>query len=62
MTSIRLRLSGNKHNTIVNAYVHVPTMTSQDEVKDDVISATLRKDKLILLDFFNSRVATDDRA
>ena len=57
-------LSGNKHATIVSAYA--PTMTNPDEVKDkfyddldNVISATPRTDKLILLGDFNARVGTD---
>ena len=56
--------SGNKHATIVSAYV--PTMTNPDEVKDkfyndldDVISATPRTDKIILLGDFKARVGTD---
>ena len=64
LITLRLPLSGNKHATIVRAYV--PTMTNPDEVKnkfnnglDDVISATFRSDKLILLDDFNPRIGTD---
>ena len=60
---IILVLSGNKHTTIVSAYA--PRMTNPDEVKDkfynaldDVISATPRTDKLIILDF-KARVGTD---
>ena len=62
--TLRLPLYGNEHATIVSAYA--PTMTNPDEVKDkfyndldDVISATLRTDKLILLGDFNVRVGTD---
>ena len=62
--TLRLPLSGNKHATIVSAYA--PTMTNPDEVKDkfyndldDIISATPRTDKLILLGDFNARVGTD---
>ena len=62
--TLRLPLSGNKHATIVSAYA--PTMTNPDEVKDkfyddldNVISATPRTDKLILLGDFNARVGTD---
>ena len=62
--SLRLPLSGNKHATIVSAYA--PTMTNPDEVKDkfyddldNIISATPRTDKLILLGDFNVRVGTD---
>ena len=57
-------MSGNKHATIVSAYA--PTMTNPDEVKDkfynilnNIISATPRTDKLILLGDFNARVGTD---
>ena len=64
LMTLRLSLSGNKHATIVSAYA--PTMTNPDEVKDkfyndldDVISATPRTDKLILLGDFNARVVTD---
>ena len=62
--TLRLPLSGNKHATIVSAYA--PTMTNPDEVKDkfyddldNIISATPRTDKLILLGDFNARVGTD---
>ena len=61
---LRLPRSGDKHATIVSAYA--PTMTNPDEVKDkfyndldDVISATPRTDKLILLGDFNTSVGTD---
>ena len=64
LMTLRLPLSGNKHATIVSAYA--PTMTNPDEVKDkfyndldDVIIATLRTGKLILLGDFNVRVGTD---
>ena len=64
LMTLRLPLSGNKHATIVSAYAH--TMTNPDEVKDkfyddldNVISATPRTDKLILLGDFNARVGTD---
>ena len=64
--TLRLPLSGNKHATIVSAYA--PTMTNPDEVKDkfygdldNIISATPRTDKLILLCDFNARVGTDYR-
>ena len=64
LMTLRLPLSGNKHATIVSAYV--PTMTNLDEVKDkfyddldNIISATSRTDKLILLGDFNARVGTD---
>ena len=64
LMTLRLPLSGNKHATIVSAYA--PTMTNPDEVKDkfyddldNVISATLCTDKLILLGDFNARVGTD---
>ena len=64
LMTLRLPLSGNKHATIVSAYA--PTMTNPDEVKDkfyndldDIISATPRTDKLILLGDFNARVDTD---
>ena len=62
--TLRLPLSGNNHATIVSAYA--PTMTNPDEVKDkfyddldNIISATPRTDKLILLGDFNARVGTD---
>ena len=61
LMTLILPLSGNKHATIVSAYA--PTMTNPDEVKDkfyndldDIISATPRTDKLILLGDFNVRV------
>ena len=61
LMTLRLPLSGNKHATIVSAYA--PTMTNPDEVKDkfyddldNIISATPRTDKLILLGDFNARV------
>ena len=64
LMTLRLPLSGNKHATIVSAYA--PTMTNTDEVKDkfyddldNIISATPRTDKLILLGDFNARVRTD---
>ena len=64
LMTLRLPLSGDKHATIVSAYA--PTMTNPDEVKDkfyddldNVISATPRTDKLILLGDFNARVGTD---
>ena len=64
LMTLRLPLSGNKHATIASAYA--PTMTNPDEVKDkfyddldNVISATPRTDKLILLGDFNARVGTD---
>ena len=64
LMTLRLPLSGNKHATIVSAYA--PTMTNPDEVKDkfyddldNVISATPRTDKLILLGDLNARVGTD---
>ena len=59
-------MSGNKHATNVSAYAS--TMTNPDEVKDkfyndldDVISATHRIDKLILLGDFNASVCTDNQ-
>ena len=58
-----LPLSGNKHATIVSAYV--PTMTNPDEVKDkfyndlDDVSATPCTEKLIIIGDFNGRVGTD---
>ena len=62
--TLRLSLSGKKHATIVSAYA--PTMTNPDEAKDklyndldDVISATPRTDKLILLGDFNAIVGID---
>ena len=64
LMTLRLPLSGNKHATIVSAYA--PTMTKPDEVKDkfyddldNIISATPRTDKLILLGDFTARVGTD---
>ena len=64
LMTLRLHLSGNEHATIVSTYV--PTMTNPDEVKDkfyndldDVISATPRTDKRILLGDFKVRVGTD---
>ena len=64
LMTLRLPLSGNKHATIASAYA--PTTTHPDEVKykfyndlDDVISATPRTDKIILLGDFNARVGTD---
>ena len=64
LMTLRLPLSGNKHATIVSAFA--PTMTNPDEVKDkfydnldNIISATPRTDKLILLGDFNARVGTD---
>ena len=60
LMTFRLPLSGNKHETFVSAYV--PTMTNPGEVKDkfyddldNIISATPRTDKLILLGDFNAR-------
>ena len=57
-------LSGNKHATIISAYVS--TMTNPDEVKDKFyhdldngISATPCRDKLILLCEFSARAGTD---
>ena len=62
--TLRLPFSGNKHADIVSAYA--PTMTNPDKVKDkfnddlhNIISATSRTDKLILISDFNSRVRTD---
>ena len=64
--ALRLPLSGKRHATIVSVYA--PTMTNPDQVKDNiyddldsVISATPRKDKLILLGDFNARVGTDHK-
>ena len=64
LLTLRLPLSGNKHATIVSAYA--PTMTNPDKVKDkfnddldNIISATPRTEKLILLGDFNARVGTD---
>ena len=54
LMTLRLPLSGNKHANIVSVYV--ASMSNPGEVKvkfynelDDVISATPRTDKLILL-------------
>ena len=64
LMTLRLPLSGNKHATIGS--VNAPTMTNPDEVKnkfyddlDNIISATPRTDKLILLGGINARVGTD---
>ena len=64
LMTLRLPLSDNKHATIVSVYA--PTMTNPDEVKDkfyndldDVMSATPRSDKLMLLGDLNARVGTD---
>ena len=63
LMTLRLPPSGNNHATIVSAYA--PTMTNPDEVKDkfyndldDVISATPRTDKLILIGDFNANRQT----
>ena len=60
LMTLRLPLSGNKHATFVSAYA--PTMTNPGEMKDkfyddldDIISATPRTDKPILLGDFNAR-------
>ena len=62
--TLRRPLCGNKHATIVSACA--PTMTNPDEVKykfyddlDNIISATSRTDKLILLVDPNARVGKD---
>ena len=59
--TLRLPLYGNKHATIVSAYAS--TVTNPDEVKDkfydelgNIICATPRTDKLILIGDFNARV------
>ena len=59
LMTLKPPLSGNKHPSTVNAYA--PTMTNPDEVKDkfyndldDVISATPRTDKLILLSDYSA--------
>ena len=64
LMALRLPLSGNKHATIFSAYA--PTMTNPVEAKDkfyddldNIISATPRTDKLILLGDFNARVGTE---
>ena len=63
LMTLRLPLSGNKYAIIVSAYA--PTMTNPNEVKDkfydldNIISATPRTDKLILLGDFKARVGTD---
>ena len=63
--TLRHPVSGNKHPTIVSAYVHVPRMINPDKVKDkfyhylDVISATSRTEKFILYGDFNATVGTD---
>ena len=66
LMALRLPQSGYKHANIVSAYA--PTMTNPDEVKDkfyndldDIISATSRTDKLILLGDFNARVGADHK-
>ena len=61
-----LPLSGKKYATIWSAFE--PTMANSDEVQDkfyddldSMISAKPRSDKLILLGYFNARVAADNR-
>ena len=61
---IRIRLSGDRHATIISAYA--PTMTYPDEEKGRlyenlkaIIRKTARHDKLILLGDFNARVRSD---
>ena len=61
---IRIRLSGDRHATIISAYE--PTMTYPDEEKGRlyenlkaIIRKTARHDKLILLGDFNARVRSD---
>ena len=63
LMTLTLPLPDNKQTTIVSAYA--PTITNPDEVKDklyndfdDVISASLRTNTLILLGVFNARVGT----
>ena len=60
-----IRLSDDRHATIISAYV--PTMTYPDEEKESffyehlktIIRKTARHDKLILLGDFNARVGSD---
>ena len=62
---MRIRLSDDRHATIISAYV--PTMTYPDEEKEScfyehlktIIRKTARHDKLILLGDFNARVGSD---
>ena len=61
---MRIRLSGDRHATIISAYAS--TMTYPDEEKErfyenlkTIIRKTARHDKLILLGDFNARVGSD---
>nr|AOE48155.1 hypothetical protein [Eumigus monticolus] len=62
--TLRLRLNGNKHVTVVSAYA--PTLGSDDDIKekfysdlDNILSNINRQDKIILLGDFNARVGKD---
>ena len=61
---MRIRLSGNRHATIISAYV--PTMTYPDEERErfyenmkTIIRKTARHDKLTLLGDFNAHAGSD---
>ena len=63
LMTLRLPLCGKN---IISAYA--PTLTNPDEVKDkfyddldNIVSATPRTDKLILIGYFDARVGTDHR-
>ena len=66
--ALKLPLSCNKHVAIVSAFA--PTRTNPDEVKDklhvcndldNIITATPRSDKLVLLGDFDAIVGTDNQ-
>ena len=64
---MRIRLSGDRHATIIGA--HAPTMTYPDEEKErfyenlkTIIRKIARHDKLILLGDVNARIGSDHTA
>ena len=64
MMSMRLPLRGKQHLTLISVYA--PTMTHTDENKEmfyrqlhDLVDATPKGDKLIILGDFNARVGSD---
>lgn len=64
--TMRLRLNGDQHATVICAYA--PTLDSDDDIKetfysdlDDILSNISRLDKIILLGDFNARVGKDHK-
>ena len=67
LMKLRVSIGGSRYATIISAYA--PTLTSSDDVKElfyqqlnEILQATSKNDKVILLGDFNARVGNDTKS